>query len=170
MLDENDVKHIKTLIDTAIVEKVKIEALEGAGGSGMSEEKKSGSKDEPWYETLMFTNAKRTYDEYQDIALASARRSQSHLDTLNQLSVQALQNAVETANLIGKNTSETANLTGKQGVAHRDIAIDNEWNPVQQGTADTMLARTMTLDDASIKAIGAALAVAIAAELTKAKE
>jgi O-methyltransferase involved in polyketide biosynthesis len=52
-------------------------------------------------------------------------------------------------------------------VRHSDIAIDAQWNPIQSGAADTMLARTMTIDDASLKAIGATVATAVAAALTK---
>lgn len=56
-------------------------------------------------------NLKRTYDEYQDVGLESIRRSRNMAD-------QILQNAIETANLVGK-----------QAVAHRDIAIDSQWKP-----------------------------------------
>ena len=73
-------------------------------------------------------NVKRTYDEYQDVALTAARRSQVNYDSLQQylagkvaeldkVSLQALQNAVE-----------TANMTGKQAVRHSDLAIDRQWN------------------------------------------
>lgn len=62
-------------------------------------------------------NFKRTYDEFQDISLVAARRSQSDFDGIRNVSLQALQNAVESANMLGK-----------QAIAHRDIAIDREWN------------------------------------------
>jgi hypothetical protein len=53
-------------------------------------------------------------------------------------------------------------MVGKQAVRHGDIAIDQQWNPVQQGAGDTLTARAVSIDDASLKAIGAAVAVAIA--------
>ena len=64
---------------------------------------------------LCFINAKRTYDAYQDLDLQHAR-------TIQQLTAQTLQNAIETANMIAK-----------QAVRHGDIAIDREWNIDEQG-------------------------------------
>ena len=93
---------------------------------------------------VTYANIKRTYDVYQDLDIQAARQALTEQTRLNQIASQALQNAVETANMVGK-----------QAVRHSDIAIDAQWNPVQQGAADTMLARTMTIDDASLKAIGA---------------
>jgi hypothetical protein len=70
-----------------------------------------------------YNNMKRTYDTYQDLDLNLSRQ-------MNQLSVQALQNAVETANMVGK-----------QAVRHADIAIDRQWNVDEQGyTAEKILA------------------------------
>lgn len=80
-------------------------------------------KDEAW-----FANVKRTYDEYQDIALTIARDlhthvtkvlsdAQQHDNTKQTIAEQALQNAVETSNMVGK-----------QAVRHGDIAIDRQWN------------------------------------------
>ncbi len=108
-------------------------------------------KDEAW-----FANIKRTYDEYQDIALTCARRGQQAADQIQNVALQALQNAVETANMIGK-----------QAVRHGDVAIDGHWNPVQQGAADATLVRAVSIDDASLKAIGAVVAAAVAEALGK---
>ena len=80
-------------------------------------------KDEAW-----FANIKRTYDEYQQESLESIRRSRDYLgkilsdaqqhDNVRQnIADQALQNAVETANMVSK-----------QAVRHGDIAIDRQWN------------------------------------------
>ena len=92
-------------------------------------------KDEAW-----FANVKRTYDEYQHESLESIRRNRSIVDKLvsdaqqfdNQRQVianQALQNAVETANMVGK-----------QAVRHSDLAIDRQWNIDEQSyTAQTIL-------------------------------
>lgn len=78
-------------------------------------------------------NSKRTFDEYQDIALTSARRSQSNFDQLNNVALQALQNAVETSNMIGK-----------QAVKHADVAADALWtdelNPLMRGAAGAVAA------------------------------
>lgn len=115
-------------------------------------------------------NSKRTYDEYQHESLESIRRNRSLVDRMaglsvdtdaqvRQISVQALQNAVETANMVGK-----------QAVRHGDIAIDQEWNPVQQGAGDTLTARAVSIDDASLKAIGAVVAAAVANALSAASQ
>jgi hypothetical protein len=137
--------------------------------TGTDEFFKNQSQVNSTYGNMIFANIKRTYDEYQQESLESIKRNRSIVDKLvsdaqqfdNQRQVianQALQNAVETANMVGK-----------QAVRHSDIAIDAQWNPVQQGAADTMLARTMTIDDASLKAIGATVAAAVAEALASRK-
>lgn len=115
------------------------------------------------------SNDKRTYDEFLQESLESVRRNRSIVDKLlsdaqsfdnsvrhnvlsqQTIATQALQNAVETANMVGK-----------QAVRHGDVAIDNQWNPVQQGAGDTLLARSASLDDASLKAIAAIVATKLA--------
>lgn len=79
--------------------------------------------DEAWK-----TNMKRTYDEYQQESLETIRQmracvqkilsdAQQNDNTRQNIAVQALQNAVETANMVGK-----------QAVRHGDLAIDRQWN------------------------------------------
>ena len=78
-------------------------------------------------------NSKRTYDEYQGVSLDGVRENrryvekvlsdgQTHTDERSNIATQALQNAVETANLVGK-----------QSIAHRDLANDRIWNVDEQG-------------------------------------
>lgn len=73
-------------------------------------------------------NIKRTYDVHQTYDMETALRNRAHFDNavlayqthvgnLNHYTLQALAN--------NQNQSNLANL---QGVAHRDIAIDREWN------------------------------------------
>lgn len=54
----------------------------------------------------------------------------AHQASVNGLAIQAMQNAVETANLVGK-----------QAVAHRDLATDRQWNidEVAQLTANAAI-------------------------------
>jgi hypothetical protein len=103
-------------------------------------------KDEAW-----FANIKRTYDEFQQESLETIRGNRSYVskvisdaqqnDQVRQnIANQALQNAVETANMVGKQTLrhsdniiETANMTGKQAARHADVAIDRQWNVDEQG-------------------------------------
>ena len=135
--------------------------------TGSDEFFKNQSQVNAGYGNVLFANIKRTYDEYQQESLESIKRNRSIVDKLvsdaqqydNQRQVianQALQNAVETANMVGK-----------QAVRHSDIAIDGQWNPVQQGAGDTLTARAVSIDDVSLKAIGAAVAAAVADSLTK---
>jgi len=79
-------------------------------------------------EEIHKSNRKRTYDAYQDLDLNAARnnadlvnerarRSQENFDKLNNIAIQALQNAVE-----------TSNLTGKQSIRHSGLEEDQLWN------------------------------------------
>jgi hypothetical protein len=63
-------------------------------------------------------NMKRMYDEYQRLSLENIDKNRVAFDNVQNVALQALQNAVETANMIAK-----------QAVAHRDIAINSEWKP-----------------------------------------
>lgn len=126
-----------------------------ANGSGKKEREFEIGRDESW-----FANIKRTYDEFQHESLESVRRNRTIIDKLvsdaqqfdNQRQVianQALQNAVE-----------TANLTGKQAIRHSDLAIDRQWNVDEVAQ---LVAKTPVFLDA----ISAAAAAAVAATMTK---
>lgn len=97
-------------------------------------------------------NAKRSYDQAQTTDHITQYGDMNHRQNLNQLSVQALQNAVETANMVGK-----------QAVRHSDIAIDRQWNLDEQGYQAVEALRGNTYKDA----IAAAVAVAVAEALNK---
>lgn len=103
-------------------------------GVKMREREFETGKDESWAANMKalfdFTlaNMKRTYDEYQQASLESIKQNQSyvqkilgdaqsHFNDTQNIATQALQNAVETANLVGK-----------QAVRHADISIDRQWN------------------------------------------
>ena len=126
---------------------------------------------------INYLNSKRTYDEYQHESLEGIRRNrtivdkivsdaQQHDNVRQNIANQALQNAVETANMVDKNAVVNLDNVQKQHTAHRDIAADNLWNPVQQGAGDTLTARAVSIDDASLKAIGAMVAAAVATALS----
>ena len=106
---------------------------------------------------ILFSNQKRTFDEYQDTGLESIKRNRSYVDKVlsdshgydmgaRNIANQALQNAVETANMIGK-----------QAVRHGDVAIDRQWNVDEQGYTAENILRDSTFKDA----IAAAVAVAV---------
>ena len=80
-------------------------------------------------------NVKRTYDEYQDLGLKAARSqgkiadrigqdSENHSEEIRKTSVQALQNAVENANLAAKGYLERINLTNTHVAANVDLSSD----------------------------------------------
>lgn len=62
-------------------------------------------------------NQKRTYDIYQTADMDSLHRQRALGEKFDSLCFQAMQNAVETANMVGK-----------QAVRHSDLAIDRQWN------------------------------------------
>jgi hypothetical protein len=112
-----------------------------------------------------FQNGKRTYDEYQQVSLEGIKLQQQYIQKILSDANQADNARQNIANQALQNAVETANMVGKQAVRHGDIAIDNEWNPVQQGAGDTLTARAVSIDDASLKAIGAMVAAAVASAL-----
>ncbi len=126
-----------------------------------------------------FNNCKLTYDTHLDLLATQARRSQDHYDAivtgerthrgeLERVSLQALQNAVETANMIGKqavrgseNAIETANLRGKDAVRHSQIATDQQWNmEPSEAAGEGALLRELTSQPA-MAAIQAAIVKAV---------
>jgi hypothetical protein len=116
----------------------------------------------------LYNNMKRTYDEYQDVSLQQNRKLFSATTEQNQqlfshlqkvlsdaqentnfernISRQALQNAVETANMVGK-----------QAVRHNDVAIDRQWNLEPSEGA----AQNQVLSPVAIEALKAAVVSAI---------
>jgi len=125
--------------------------------------------------SLNFANQKRTFDTYQALDVEAAMRSRLQFDQLQNVALQALQSAVSTADMVAKqvvrhvdSTNETTNMTGKQAVRHGDLAIDHQWNlEPSQGAAEAMVTRAITIDDASLKAIGVTVAAALAETLSK---
>lgn len=99
---------------------------------------------------LTAANAKRTYDAYQDLDLGAARRAQLQFDQIQNVALQALQNSVETANMVAK-----------QAVRHAEIAIDNQWNPVQTATGDRITGSTVMDEQVAAKAVDAATAKSV---------
>ena len=112
-----------------------------------------------------FANVKRTYDEYQHESLESVRRNRTIVDKLVSDAQQYDNQRQTIANQALQNAVETANMVSKQAVRHGDIAIDGQWNPIQQGAADAVTLRAVTIDDASLKAIGAVVAAAVSQAL-----
>ena len=120
------------------------------GGERLTKENADNSE-------LLFINGKRTYDEYQQESLESIKRNRSYVDkvvtdaqqndnTRQNIANQALQNAVESANMVSK-----------QAVRHGDLAIDRQWNVDEQGYTVAEILRTNTFKEA----VAAAVAMAV---------
>lgn len=101
-------------------------------------------------QTAWEVNRKRTYDVYQDFDVQAVRSYHKHADKLDTLAIQAMQNSIETSNMVAK-----------QAIRHADVAADALWtdelNPTMHGAEAVMagqapvnsqLASTVSLDTA----------------------
>jgi len=129
----------------------------------------NAQKGENEYE-MMFSNQKLTYDTHLEILAAQARRAQNHYDALttaerekraelDKVSLQALQNAVVTSDMLQK-----------QAVRHCDLAIDRQWNKEPaEGTAEATILRQVLSEPANT-ALQAAIVQAVADAVKKVAE
>lgn len=161
------------------ISKVMQTQTETTGGSSVSAKTVLGEiaggterieKDQLGESGLLFANSKRTYDEYQSVSLDAIGKNRAHFDKLisdaqsadgrtRDISIQALQNAVETANMVSKNALDGCNLANKQSIAHRDIAINTEWDTAAEVQATIITALT---SPGVVQAMSVALATAMA--------
>ena len=102
-------------------------------------------------------NMKRMADEYQHESLESIRRNRSYVDNTLSSAHENDQFKQNVANQALQNAVETANMVGKQAVRHSDLAIDREWNVDEQAGFVTKI-----LNSIQDPATSAAMAVAIA--------
>ena len=94
-----------------------------------------------------FANIKRTYDLHQTLDTKAINDANKHAAVLDNLATQALQNAIETANMISK-----------QAVKHSDIACDRIWNVDEQGYTAQAILQDEGVTDALIAKILAKMA------------
>lgn len=106
-------------------------------------------KDESW-----FANVKRTYDEYQHESLESIKRNRSYVDKVLSDALQYDNQRQVIANQALQNAVETANMTGKQAIRHADLAIDRQWNVDE-------VAQLVCKTPVFLDAIAAAVAMAV---------
>ncbi len=107
-------------------------------------------------------NVKRTYDEFIQESLESLRDQRQYLARIRG-NHETSDNALRSASLVAvQNSVENNNALSKQHLAHRDIATNKTWNlEPSEGAAEAVVLRSVTIDDASLKAIGAAVAAAV---------
>ena len=120
---------------------------------------------------LLFLNHKRLFDEMLQESLETSRQQRTLFNKMmadsQMLSNQLMQNAIGVTHKVSEQSAETANMVGKQAVRHSDVAADNQWNPVQTAVGDTLLTRSVSIDDASLKALGAMVAATVSEALSK---
>jgi hypothetical protein len=97
-------------------------------------------------EAINRLNAKRTYDQAQSFDQGVQYNDVISRQRINQVAEQALQNAVETANMVGK-----------QAVRHAEIAIDRQWNVDEQGYTVAEILRDNTFKEAIAATVANAL-------------
>jgi len=114
-------------------------------------------QDEAWA-----ANLKRSYDEYQHESLESIRRNRTYVDKVIYDAQQYDNQRQNLANQALQNAIETANMVGKQAVRHGDLSIDRQWNVDEQGYTAAMI-----LNSPFAEAIKAAVAAAVAETLNK---
>lgn len=100
-------------------------------------------KDESW-----FANIKRMYDEYQQESLETIRHQRLHFDKIIS-DAQQYDNARQNiANQALQNAVETANMVSKQAVRHGDVAIDRQWNKeVAEGAGEGIIIEKVRDED-----------------------
>jgi len=94
-------------------------------------------KDEAW-----FGNIKRTYDEYQDLQLTAARRSQNHYDALMAQSMRHMEELHQDAR------------------RRTDLAVDRQWNIDEQGYTAADILQDQGVVDSIVAKILAKMAAA----------
>jgi len=118
----------------------------------MSEERRDDKgRSDDYYENCKYDerminlNFKKVFDDLQQNTDTSAKRSQTHADTLNQISIQALQNAVETANMVGKNATEGNNQVNKKSGINILTQVDELDTVALEAIAETMADKIASL-------------------------
>lgn len=103
-------------------------------------------------------NVKRTYDEYQQESLESIKRNRSYVDKVLSDAQQYDNQRQNIANQALQNAVETANMVSKQAVRHSDMAIDRQWNVDE---VSTLTAKSGVQADAMIAILADAIAKAL---------
>jgi len=93
-------------------------------------------------------NNKRTYDEYLHESLESIRRNRTVVDKLLSDAQQADNVRQNIANQALQNAVETANIVSKQSVRHSDLAVDRQWNIDEQSFVVNEILRNQVFKDA----------------------
>lgn len=108
--------------------------------------------DEAWA-----ANLKRTYDEFLQESLESIRGNRT---VFSKLILDAQQNDNQRqliANQALQNAVETANMVSKQAVRHGDLSIDRQWNVDEQAYVVENILQSDVFKDAVSAAVASAV-------------
>ena len=121
--------------------------------------------DEAWKAALqmIFANIKRSYDEYQQESLETIRIQRTAVQKILSDAQQYDNQRQTIANQALQNAVETANMVGKQNVRHSDIALDRQWNVDEQGHTVQDILQNETFQQAITAAVAGAVNEALAA-------
>jgi hypothetical protein len=87
-----------------------------------------------------FANVKRIFDDYAQESLTDIREKRTFFSKLISDSEQYDNQRQVIANQALQNAVETANMVSKQAVRHADLAVDRQWNIDEEGyTAASIL-------------------------------
>jgi len=127
-------------------------------------------KGEDNYQTL-FNNSKLTYDKFLEIVTKNGDRSSDFNLQVNNVALQSLQNAVETANMVGKNAATNMDLATKHALNNFAISVNKQWNlEVPEAASQVEVLKAVGSNSQAIAAIQAAVADAVAQALANKKE
>lgn len=102
----------------------------------MADETQETRSSQDLVEDAWQVNLKQMFDELRVQSIAN----QSMREKLDSLALQAIQNAITVANQLAQNNADTSNLVNKQAAAHRDVAINSEWDQTQKASIDAIAA------------------------------
>lgn len=90
-----------------------------------------------FFAELIAANAKRTYDEYQQVSL-------DHIRNTNNISERILSDAATASSQIIQQTIKHTADTDAQKVRHADVAIENQWESAEEVAMATVAGHIAT--------------------------
>ena len=102
-------------------------------------------------------NLKATYDIYQELGVESIKRNRTIIDKVISDAQQFDNQRQVLANQALQNSIETANMVGKQAIRNADLALDRQWNVDEQGYTAKDIINNNTFAEAIKAAVVAAM-------------
>ena len=118
-----------------------------------------------------FTNGKLTYDKFLQMITANGERSSDFDLQVKNVAVQALQNAVESANILSKNTLVNVDLGNKHALNNFAISVNKQWNlDVPEAASQVEVLKATGMNQATIAAMQTMIVAAVDAALDARKD